>query len=254
MYLTFIDESGDTGQLNSPTKYFVLSSLIIHELNWLSFIDDLIIFRQYLKKRYGLLMKEEIHASKFVNGQSRLKNNIKRNDKLNILKECLKWLNSRQDISLITVRYDKSGGQKDIFDYTWRVFIQRFENTLSHKNFPGGYGNDTGLIISDNTNGGKLTSLLREMRRFNPIPNTSYYGGGTRNIRLRQIIEDPVLRDSLKSYILQMVDVVVYFARQYYEPNVYIRKKGAKTFYNFVTNITNPFVTKYVTPYNIVEV
>jgi hypothetical protein len=254
MYLTFIDESGDVGLVNSPSNYFVLSALIIQESYWLTFIDDLIGFRRYLKKKYGLLMREEIHAGVFINGHNKLKGKIKRNTRLNILKECLKWLNTRPEISIITVRHYKTGSAPDVFDYTWRVFIQRFENTLTYKNFPGGTGNDTGLIISDNTDGGKLTSLLREMRRYNPIPNIPYYGSGTRNIQLRLIIEDPVLRDSLNSYILQMVDVVVYFARQFYEPNKYVRIKGARTFYKFVANITNPYVTRYTTNCNIVEV
>ena len=31
MYLMYIDESGDTGTNNSPTQYFVLSAIVIHE-------------------------------------------------------------------------------------------------------------------------------------------------------------------------------------------------------------------------------
>ena len=248
----YSDESGDVGTRNSPSNYFVLSSLIIHEANWLPLLDDLIDFRRALKNRYELLMSEEIHASEFINGRLSLQANIARNDRLDLLKKCLKWLSLRNDISLITVRVLKVAGN-DVFDYAWRTFIQRFENTLKHRNFPGGVGADTGIIIADNTDGGKLRSLLREMRRYNQVPNTAPFGGGARNMKLRDIIEDPVLRDSKSSYIHQMIDVVVYFARQYYEPNRYIRRKGARTFYSIVEPATNPHVTKYKTPYNIVE-
>lgn len=34
MHLMYVDESGDTGVTNSPTKHFALSSLIVHELHW----------------------------------------------------------------------------------------------------------------------------------------------------------------------------------------------------------------------------
>jgi hypothetical protein len=256
MFLMYIDESGDVGTNNSPTNYFILSAIVLHETNWQNILDDLILFRKSLKKQYGLLMKEEIHAAEFVNGGSNLKNNITRNDKLDIMKKCLKWLDNRTDISIVTVRCDKNANKsKDIFDFTWKVLIQRFDNTLAYNNFPNATGSDKGLIISDNTNGGKLTELLRKMRRFNQIPNALSYGSGARNMTLRAVVEDPVMRDSANSYFHQMVDVVAYFAKQHYEPNKYIRKKGARTFYTkFLPNVTNPHVTRYSSPNNIVEV
>lgn len=256
MFLMYIDESGDTGRIGSQTRYFVISAIVMHESSWQNILDDLILFRKSLKNQYGLLMKEEIHASVFINGSPKLKNYISRNDKLDILKKCLKWLDDRNDISIVTVRCNKSANiLKDIFDYTWTVLIQRFDNTLAYNNFPNATGNDKGIIIADNTDGGKLTKLLRKMRRYNQVPNAVTYGVGARNITLRAVVEDPVLRDSADSYLHQMVDVVAYFARQHYEPNKYIRKKGARTFYTkFLANVTNPHVTKYVSPNNIVEV
>lgn len=252
----YIDESGDVGTNNSPTRYFVLSAIILHESAWQNVLDDLITFRRSLKSRYGLLMKEEIHASVFINGGANLKSNVSKNDKLDILKKCLKWLDSRTDISVVTVRCDKDKNTtKDIFEFAWRVLIQRIDNTLAYNNFPNGIGHDKGILLADNTNGGKLTKLLRTMRRYNPIPNSRSFGTGSRYIPLRAVVEDPIMRDSANSYLHQMVDVVAYFARQYYEPNKYLRKKGARTFYvNFLTNVANPHVTNYSSPNKIVEI
>lgn len=42
MYLLYVDESGDVGIKNSPTKYFVLSALIIHESKWRNTLDELV--------------------------------------------------------------------------------------------------------------------------------------------------------------------------------------------------------------------
>ncbi len=108
MYLIYVDESGDTGLINSPTNFFVLSAIVIHESAWMNVLDDLINFRRYLKIRYGIMMKEEIHASEFVNGKNKLRNPIAKHDRIDLLKKCLKWLNSRNDVSIITVRCDKS--------------------------------------------------------------------------------------------------------------------------------------------------
>jgi hypothetical protein len=256
MYLMYIDESGDTGINNSPTKYFVLSAIVIHEEKWLEVLDDLINFRKYLKQRFGLGMREEIHAADWLNKDPKLKANIAKNDRLDILKKCLIWLSQRNDLSIYSVRCDKDMNQnKDIFEYTWRVFIQRFENTLSFHNFPGGNATDKGILIPDDTHGQKLTKLLREMRRYNPVPNKSgLYGGGVRNIRLRAVIEDPIMRDSSESYFHQMSDVVAFFARMCYEPNRYVRKKGARTFYSFLENVVNQKVTNKQTTNRIVEI
>jgi hypothetical protein len=243
MYLLYVDESGDSGVVNSPNNYFVLSAIVLHETNWQKILDDIIDFRRYLKKRYGLLMNEEIHAAVFINGHPKLKANISKNDKMDILRKCLKFLNDRNDISIYSVACNKTNRKENVFDYTWRIFIQRFENTLQHNNFPVGFTQaEKGIILSDNTDGGKLTAILRKMRHYNPVPNMQ--SSGSRNLKLIGIIEDPVLRSSDNSYFHQLVDVVAYFARQYYEPNKYIRKKGGRLYYNrFLDNVVNKKVT-----------
>jgi len=103
MYLMYIDESGDTGKVNSPTRYFVLSAIVLHEDKWLDVLDDLILFRRQLKNRYGLRMKEEIHAAEWLNKNPQLRANILKHDRLDILKKSLKWLNQRNDISIFSV-------------------------------------------------------------------------------------------------------------------------------------------------------
>lgn len=186
-------------------------------------------------------MREEIHAGIFINGNPNLKAGISLNDKLLILKECLMFLNGLAYISIITVRIEKVPHfQNDIFDYAWRLLIQRLENTLIHGNFIGGYKTDVGIIMSDNTEWPKLTGILRKMRKYNPVPSRF---GGTVDAKLTSIIEDPVGRDSRFSYVHQMADVVCYFARQYYEPNKKIRKKGARKYYMLLYNVLNKYTS-----------
>lgn len=240
MYLMYVDESGDTGKNNSETQYFVLSGIVLHEDSWLNMLSDLVDFRRYLRTRYGLGMKEEIHAAEWLNRNPKLRANIPKYDRLDILKKCLKWLNQRDDISIYSVRCDKyASSNKDIFEYTWSVFIQEFEDAIVSGNFPGNHIKDKGIVIADNTNRQKLTNLLRRMRQHNLIPNMSA------TYRVQAVIEDPIMRDSSDSYFHQMVDIVAFFARMYYEPNRYTRRKGARTFYNFLvdvidSNVTNP--------------
>lgn len=255
MYLMYIDESGDVGTRNSPTNYFVLSAIVIHETNWLNFLNDLIEFRRNLKKRYGLLLKEEIHASEFINGRPKFRNSISPSNRRSILNNCLNWLNSHNEISVITVCCNKQNHKEtDIFEYTWEKLIQRLENTLLHENFPGGFNlKETGIVVCDNTDGKKLRKLIRKMRRYNTIP--SKFSSTPLNKPLNYLIKDPIFRDSAESYLHQMVDVLVYFARQYYEPNKINRRKGLKNYYvRFTADIINTHATSKNTPAKIVEV
>jgi hypothetical protein len=68
MYLMYVDESGDIGlPPSSPTRYFILSAIVIHELRWRSTLKELVLFRQELKKSKGLKIREEIHCTHFIN-------------------------------------------------------------------------------------------------------------------------------------------------------------------------------------------
>lgn len=238
MYLMYIDESGDPGlHSGSPTDYFILTGIIFHELKWRPILDDLIQFRRRLRTATTLKLREEIHSVKFISSPGALMR-IKRNDRLDILKQCLDWVANQPDINIITVSVHKVGKPHgyDVFNNAWEALIQRFENTIRHYNFPGPKNpDDRGLILPDNTNGEKLTKLLRRMRRFNPIP--SIYGTGSRNIAVNYIIEDPFMKDSQHSFFHQIADVVAYFAMQHYKPNSYVRKMGARTFYTRLDSV-----------------
>ncbi len=233
MYLMYVDESGDIGSENSPTHYFILSALIFHELRWNSILDNLVDFRQHLRQTKGLKLREEIHATHFVNRPGELRR-IKRNDRIDILKQCIDWVKNQQDVNVITIATQKANKSKaDVFNWTWQALTQRFENTIRHHNFNGPMNaDDKGIVLADRTDDKQLTQLIRKMRRYNPIPNSgSYHSGGYRNIPINYIIEDPIMRESRNSYLHQIVDVVAYCARQLYEPNKYMRKKGGYKFY-----------------------
>lgn len=230
MYLFYIDESGDVGRLNSPSRYFVLSAVCVHESAWQQFLDETIEFRRYLKKQYGLRMRDEIHASLFLTGNPGLNVAITKNDKVMMLRDCLRFLGGRGYLSIVTVRIEKDGrGSADIFEYAWKILLQRIHNTIVAGNFAGNFKDDKGLIVCDSTDASKLRMLLRKMRRYNKVP--SMFDAAALDAKVISISEDPVHRDSKTSYIHQLVDVVCYFARQSYEPNSTVRKKGLRNYY-----------------------
>lgn len=238
----YVDESGDAGLVNSPTRYFVLTGMVLHELRWHQALATLVDFRKRMRAKFGLLLKEEIHSGKMLNQPGSLAR-IKRNDRLAIIRHFLDELSKAGYLNIITVRVDKQGKPPnyDPFEKAWEALIQRFENTLRHRNFPDARlwgivpiasAADKGIIFCDDTDAVALRRIYRRMRTFNPIPNIrAVYGSGHRQMPLVQIVEDPSMRNSHHSYFVQAADAASFAAYQLYAPSSYVRRKGAGGYY-----------------------
>jgi len=255
MFLMYVDESGDVGKTpGSPTRFFVLSAIVVHELRWRQTLSELVAFRRMLRDRKGLKLRDEIHCNEMINRPGELVR-IKRNDRLDIIKKCIDWVEAQPYLNVFHVVLDKQGRTDDLFEFAWNTLLMRFENTIRHANFSGPRNSeDKGLILSDNTEGERLRKLVRKMRHFNYIPNIKErFGSGARNIKLEYVIEDPIFRDSQHSFIHQMNDVLAYCVRQRYEPNQYMRKKGGHNFYKRIDSVLVKNVSRK-NNYGIVEI
>jgi hypothetical protein len=225
MFLMYVDESGDAGlSATSPTRYFVLSGLIVHELRWAEYLDKLIGFRRSLKERFGMRLRDEFHASAMITSPGVLRH-IPKHQRLEMLRLYADQLASMTDLNIINIVVDKQGKRAtyDPFEMAWKALIQRFENTMSHRNFRGPLNSDErGMLIPDATDNKRLRSLLRKMRHYNPVTNQAQYGAGSRNLQIRTIIEDPYIKDSAESYFIQSADLIAYLLYQKLSPNAYI--------------------------------
>ena len=244
----YVDESGDPGLNTTASRYYILSGLVVHETAWRTVLDRLVQFRRRMKGLYKLRQRDEIHASPFIHDPAHKVGGILRGHRLGILRAYIKELSQIRDIRFIHVLVDKRGKApgSDLFDLAWKALIQRFENTIQHKNFPGSTNPiDQGIILPDDGNTDRLRHLLRRIRVYNPIPNRfASSHGTTRNLPVRFIVEDPIHRDSRHSYFVQSVDVAAYFLQQHVCPNKYIRQKSARNYFLQLA----PVVSKYASP------
>lgn len=240
MYLMYVDESGDTGLVGSPTRYFALSGIVVHERRWRPFIDRLIALRKTLKSVYGLPIRTELHASEYIRSPV---HGLAKHHRLSILRNAIDELAKTPEISITNVIVDKAGkpADYDVFQSAWGVLFQRFENTLFFGNYPGKYRDDFGLVLTDATAGEKLSRMVRRMAVYNPIPS-SY--GGTRNIPITKIIEDPHGKDSKASLAIQMADICAYFLQQKYAPNSYVKRKGGHLYFDRLQPVLNTAASK----------
>jgi Protein of unknown function (DUF3800) len=255
MYLMYVDESGDSGLHGSPTRYFVLSGIVVHELRWHEALNRLVSFRQRMRTRFGLQMREEIHAGPMLSRPGKLLR-IRKNDRLTIIRAHLDELASMKFLNVINVRVDKEGKPADYdpFERAWEALIQRFENTLRYSNFPRPkfiFG-DIGIIFCDAADEASLRRIYRRMRVFNPIPNMrSFFTGGYRQLPLTRVAEDPNIRHSHHSYFIQAADTAAFALYQHYAPSAYVRKKGARNYFLRLDPILCKVASR--TPLGVVE-
>lgn len=249
MYLLFVDESGDSGDpTKSPTRYFVLSGLLVHELRWRPVLDHLVAYRRRMRRAFGLKLREEVHAGPMLTKPGGLVR-IKRNDRLTILRAHLDAIASAPDISLVNVLIDKEGkpaGYK-AFEMAWTVLLHRVHDTIGYKNFQGPANPDERLMVfPDGTPAPELDRLVRRVRIYNPVPHKpgSSLGEGFRQAPLTTIIEDPNYRDSARSFFVQATDTIAWALYQQEAPSAYARKHGG---YNYFKRL-EPVLCKKVAP------
>lgn len=236
MYLMYVDESGDPGNNTKQSRYFCLSGIVVHESEWREFINRLTRFRSVIRDVYGLPLRREIHAVEMIRKNAF---EIPKHSRLSILRNYLDEIAKLNSISITNIVVDKAGKPEDfdIFGAAWRTLFQRFENTLTNGNFPGGYQRSFGCVFTDATNGKKLSQIMRKMSVYNPIPNR--FGGGFRDVPITRIIEDPTSRDSSHSLPIQTCDVAAYFLLQKQTPNSYVKKKGAQNYFDRLGPVLN---------------
>src|SRR4029453_8897765 len=239
MFLMFVDESGDSGLVNSPSLFFALTGLVVHELRWKTCLNRILDFRRKLSHNIGLKLREEIHARALISQPGRLAR-ISKHLRLKIIRDFADELASIQGLNVISVLVEKATKTAgyDVFEMAWKALIQRFENTINNGNFSGPTNaDDRGLLFCDNTDGKKLTRLVRRMSVYNPVANQPQFGGGYRNLALQLLVEDPVFRDSEWSQFVQATDVCAYLLYQFACPSSYMRQKGGRNYFKRLTPI-----------------
>lgn len=189
-FIVYLDDSRDE-------ELCVFSGLIVPVAVWRSCFETLRDFRRELKESDGIFVRKELHAWKFVSGRGRISDQVvtkyRRNE---IFKEALRLIATMrvQVINGVTTADD----DERLFEW----IANRIQATM-------GTWKGQAMLICDEGKEVAYTRLIRRMGVFNPIPSRLGVwpeGAATRNITLDRIVEDPVFKDSERSYFIQLVD------------------------------------------------
>ena len=210
MYLAYFDESGDSGLKNSPTKYFVLACVIVHETKWLEALNALISLRARLKDRYGIKARPEIKSTDLRRGRGALLGlKTAPAARMRLFRGLMRY--QRQfvpGLTVFAVAIEKDGANARGFDSrerAWEFALQRLER------FCGSTG-ERAMIFPDEGHGAFIKRLLRKKRRHSAVPRR--LGGGVFQLPMSSIVEDPNDRQSHDSYFIQLADWAAYAAHR----------------------------------------
>lgn len=221
MHIMYVDESGDPGSHKFSSPHFILSALIVSDVEWERYLSRLKTFRKAIKQTYGLNQRCEIHSKELVRPNNNIDyKKISKTNRMNILKDYASQIpNIFDTATIINVCLKKSEFENvDFFELAWSRLLQRYDTFLKKE------AKDNGIIISDDTSSLKLMNLHRKMRVYNPIP--SHFTVTPYNAPIDNIIEDVFARNSKHSYFIQTTDVIAYLLYKKEYPQGSIKKYG----------------------------
>jgi Protein of unknown function (DUF3800) len=223
MHICYIDDSGD-----EETRVF--SVLSIPMVSWNEYFQTVKSFRHELRKKEGIYVSVELHATDFVGGRGRIsKTTIPKGARCRIFGETLAFISSLSEARL----FNAAGAKREE--------TKIFERLLNRINRTMKAWDSNALLVSDE--GKDYTSLVRRMRVFNPI--SSKYGewedgSMTKNIPLDRIIEDLFFRKSHRSYFIQLADFCAYALLRSEKPLPSRSKYGLDKSFDLLSHICTP--------------
>jgi hypothetical protein len=212
MHLIYIDDSKDEQQC-------VFSALAIPIKRWQEVFAVVKEYRHTLRDKHGIRIYDELHAHKFVKGRgSRIAGQmIPRALRCQIFKDTLTLIAALPEVRIFNVSFP-------IDREAWA-----FERLLNRINRTMQTWDSHAILMCDEGKEAEYTRLVRRMGRFNPI-HSKYGkwgdGSATRNLVIERIIEDPIFKQSDKSYFIQLADFCAYALLRHDRPTGYALKYG----------------------------
>ena len=195
MYLIYIDESYDE-------THYAYSAMFINAFRWNEYFQHLLDWRKDWFEKHQIALDTELHSTDFIAGRGQPHHNRKKDYRAELFYEAIGRVEAMPDIKIINAITTNKKEHMKLFDWT----LTRINNTLKANNA-------FGVLICDEGNENKLTSIVRTMKKHNHVPDRldMYgYNHASRNMPLERIIEDPLFKTSKSSYFIQLSDMIAF--------------------------------------------
>lgn len=210
MYLAYFDESGDPGVVNSPTRFFVLSCVLVHETRWMATLDSLVDLRSRLRKSYKIGTRAEMKSADIRRGRGPLLGlNWSPEQRMRLFRGLMIYQNRNlSDITVFAVAINKAPAMANGWEprtTAWDFALQRVDRFCK----PLG---ERAMLFPDEGHAGFIRRLVRRKRRYGTVPMR--WGTGSFTVPTERIVEDPNDRQSHDSYFIQLADWNAYAAHR----------------------------------------
>ncbi len=208
MYMAYFDESGDSGLDRSPTTFFILACVLVHETSWLEALDSLIELRRDLRRRHGIPTRPEIKGKHFKNGRG-IFNSLgwSRQQRMSLYHRVMQYQAQDLPIRVFAVAVEKRAAKLRGWESrhaAWTFALQRVNRFCVR--------DERAIIFPDEGHTYFIRRLMRKMRRFHVI--RAHWGPGTMRFPIVRVLEDPNERSSADSYFVQLADWNAYAAHR----------------------------------------
>jgi hypothetical protein len=207
-HLAYFDESGDPGLVNSPTKHYVLSCILVPETEWLNTLDHFVQLRGHLRNKLGASTRPELKATDIIRARGPLKGlRTSPADRVRLFGILLNRVGKMPGLKTFAIAIEKAGASGRGYDpreAAWQFALQRVDKFCAA-------ADSRAILFPDEGHEPFIRKLTRRLRRFQTI-NGAF--GGRLTIPMRRVIEDPNDRHSHDSYFIQAADWVAYAAHR----------------------------------------
>lgn len=248
-WLYYVDESYND-------EKFCLSALGLKSSTWRVAFDQVKEYRRELKSSDEILLRTEFHARELVRGRGRLgPNMVTKWRRSRIFYELLELVASLPDAHIFNICINNSGRADAQLD-AWDRLLNRLNRTCEEctrkenayrrkliSEMPDEMSKTSkddiearispyharAIIIADRCRESEIIKLRRKLSIANFIPSQfgSWGGDSTRNIPLTHFVEDIIFQDSEHSYLIQLVDSIVFaLLKRETKPTSQIKKYG----------------------------
>ena len=210
MHIAYVDESGNVGPIKlhgkGGTHTFTLGCVLVPVANWPMIFDNMIQYRRFLKTEFKIPVRAEIKANHLLqNGGAFRDLGLSERARFRVYRGLMR-LQPKLGVRAFAVVIEKGKINKATLsprDVAWEWLLQRLERLTTTEN--------TSVVLMHDEGEGKIVrTLARKDRRIGSAG--SAFGTGYLKVPCRNVVDDPVSRQSHESYFLQLADLVAYAA------------------------------------------
>lgn len=209
MHLVYIDDSKDE-------HHVCFSALLVPADQWMASLDHLIGMRKAMRLSDGVFQTVELHATDWLGGRGNVASQpVPKGARARLYDYVLSAVARLPGVQIINA-HSRRASEMQLFE--------RLMNRI-HRNVE--LAGSRAIIFSDE--GKNYDSLLRRLRRHNPIPSAygTWPGGSfTKSMPLQRLLEDIVYRNSARSYFIQAADFCAFALLRFENPTEPAKKYG----------------------------